>query len=254
LKAASGQGAAIVLCSGRMLPTMDRIAQDLLDRGVDANFVCCNGAVVMGQSKLGRPLVWHRPVAAPAAELIIDFANARTLCLQLYFDRHVYARCTTEEHWELTRAYRAITSCTHDFVDSYDSFRGRRPDKILVMTNDVDGMYDALAQHEIGKVAHLIKGFFFVEVLDPQVNKLSALNALCDHLQVKLSEVIGFGDGDNDQEFLEGVGLGIAMQNATPATKQRARKVSPFSHTDDAVARELEQLIVEGALGPTAAN
>jgi len=71
-------------------------------------------------------------------------------------------------------------------------------------------------------------------------------------MQIPLSAVVAFGDGDNDKEMLEGVGCGIAMANATALTKQRAHKTSRWTNEQHAVARELEVLMRAGAFGTLA--
>ena len=56
--------------------------------------------------------------------------------------------------------------------------------------------------------------------------------------------------GGNDVEALRGVGLGIAMANGSDAAKEAATRTSSWEYTEDAVARELQQLVVDGAFGP----
>lgn len=57
------------------------------------------------------------------------------------------------------------------------------------------------------------------------VDKGSALQQLCDHLNIPIQETIAFGDGENDKEFLVAAGLGCAMKNARPAAKSAANIV-----------------------------
>ena len=54
----------------------------------------------------------------------------------------------------------------------------------------------------------------------------------------------------DDVEALRGVGLGIAMANGSNAAKEAATRTSSWEYTDDAVAKELAQLVVDGAFGP----
>ena len=57
------------------------------------------------------------------------------------------------------------------------------------------------------------------------VDKGSALQQLCDHLNIPIQGTIAFGDGENDKEFLAAAGLGCAMKNARPAAKSAANVV-----------------------------
>jgi hypothetical protein len=57
----------------------------------------------------------------------------------------------------------------------------------------------------------------------------------------RADQAIAFGDGLNDMQMLQGVGLGIAMGNAHPELKAIADRVAPALHLDG-IARMLEEL------------
>jgi hypothetical protein len=59
-----------------------------------------------------------------------------------------------------------------------------------------------------------------------QMNKAMGLRKLLDHLAIAPEEAAAFGDGFNDLEMIESVGLGIAMGNAIDELKQRAKHVT----------------------------
>ena len=50
-----------------------------------------------------------------------------------------------------------------------------------------------------------------VEVIRGGANKANALQVLCRTLVVDVTDVMAFGDGDNDAELLAAAGKGIAM-------------------------------------------
>jgi hydroxymethylpyrimidine pyrophosphatase-like HAD family hydrolase len=64
-------------------------------------------------------------------------------------------------------------------------------------------------------------------IANPGVHKASGLKKLGDLLNIDLSEMIAFGDGANDFEMIEKVGLGVAMDNAIEGLKAKAKY-----HTD----------------------
>ena len=59
---------------------------------------------------------------------------------------------------------------------------------------------------------------------------------------IKLEEVIAFGDGDNDKEFLQYAGLGIAMKNGGSIAKMAAKDITLLTNNEDGMACYLEQL------------
>ena len=60
---------------------------------------------------------------------------------------------------------------------------------------------------------------------------------------------MAFGDGDNDIEFVQNAGLGIAMKNGRDVLKAVADAVTERTHDEDGVAHELRRLLAEGSFG-----
>ncbi|WP_125762392.1 Cof-type HAD-IIB family hydrolase [Companilactobacillus hulinensis] len=61
-----------------------------------------------------------------------------------------------------------------------------------------------------------------IDLVQPNRNKAAGLNELGDVLKIELSEMAAFGDGGNDLEMLQEVGLSVAMSNAQPAVAKAA--------------------------------
>ncbi len=57
------------------------------------------------------------------------------------------------------------------------------------------------------------------------VNKATGLERLGKMLNIKLSEMIAFGDGQNDHEMLKEVGMGIAMEKSSDKLKALANDI-----------------------------
>lgn len=82
----------------------------------------------------------------------------------------------------------------------------------------------------------------FVEVLADGVTKAWGLARLCAHLRIDRSEVVAFGDAPNDAEMLAWAGLGVAVANAVPITREAA-DTTTAAHTEEGVARMIEPLL-----------
>ncbi|EJR39099.1 Cof-type HAD-IIB family hydrolase [Bacillus mycoides] len=65
-------------------------------------------------------------------------------------------------------------------------------------------------------------GYVMNVLEDSKVSKLTAIQKVLEHLKIWKSEAIAFGDGGNDVEMLQYVGLGIAMGNGGEELKTRA--------------------------------
>ena len=57
------------------------------------------------------------------------------------------------------------------------------------------------------------------------MSKLSAARFVAESYGLTLAQCAMVGDGENDLELIQGVGLGIAMGNASPRVKKVAQRV-----------------------------
>ena len=65
-----------------------------------------------------------------------------------------------------------------------------------------------------------------LEFMDPRVNKEVGLEWFCDYHKIELSQVMAFGDNDNDYEMIQAAGIGVAMSNATDLVKSAADHIA----------------------------
>lgn len=79
------------------------------------------------------------------------------------------------------------------------------------------------------------------------VNKWTGCQWVMAQTGFTADRAIAFGDGLNDMQMLQGVGIGIAMDNGHPDLKAIADKVAPALHLDG-IARTLEELLGGRAL------
>jgi Cof subfamily protein (haloacid dehalogenase superfamily) len=64
---------------------------------------------------------------------------------------------------------------------------------------------------------------YVINILEEtEVSKSVGIKKVLDYLNISKSEAIAFGDGGNDIDMLEYVGLGIAMENGEERLKQKA--------------------------------
>ena len=73
---------------------------------------------------------------------------------------------------------------------------------------------------------------FVVNVLQEEVSKSLAIIKVLQYFDIDKSEAIAFGDGENDIDMLELVGLGVAMGNGNEKLKKIADFVTKKSSED----------------------
>jgi len=89
-------------------------------------------------------------------------------------------------------------------------------------------------------------GASFVEITPAGADKGAALSRLCDRLGITASEVLAFGDNQNDLTMLRWAGRGVAMGNALPMVQAVADEIAP-PNTDDGVAQVILALLSDMA-------
>ena len=81
-----------------------------------------------------------------------------------------------------------------------------------------------------------------IEILPPGGSKGNGLSCLLDHMGLRASQLMAFGDGENDLTMLQLAGISVAMGNAVPQLGSVADFVSG-SNDDMGVARGLDVLL-----------
>jgi hydroxymethylpyrimidine pyrophosphatase-like HAD family hydrolase len=74
------------------------------------------------------------------------------------------------------------------------------------------------------------------ELAIPGIHKADAIQMVIDHLGIDLADTMGYGDGHNDLEMLNHVGVGVAMADAVPELVAVADEVTDTAD-DDGLAR-----------------
>ena len=85
---------------------------------------------------------------------------------------------------------------------------------------------------------------FYLEVIPRVINKGQGIRDICSTLHMDVSQVIAFGDSENDIPMLQTAGMGVAMENAAPDVKAAADMVT-LSNNDDGIAAALNRLLAE---------
>jgi hydroxymethylpyrimidine pyrophosphatase-like HAD family hydrolase len=85
---------------------------------------------------------------------------------------------------------------------------------------------------------------FYFEFTPLGVDKVRALKDTFDVLGIDKSEVMSFGDAENDLTMIKWAAIGVAMGNAVDACKVAADYVT-LDNNSDGIACALEELVPE---------
>lgn len=72
----------------------------------------------------------------------------------------------------------------------------------------------------------------YIDITPHGVTKVTGIQHYCEMIGISSSEIIGFGDSENDEEFLRTVGFPVAMGNATDTIKALASRVIGSCNND----------------------
>ncbi|MBD3921280.1 Cof-type HAD-IIB family hydrolase [Paenibacillus sp. PR3] len=190
-----------VIATGRAPYFFKPIAEQL---GIDS-YVSLNGAYVVHDGRV----LFERPIARECLEALVEHAGKNNHPLV----------------FEGGESYYANTPDNTNMMTSVNSLRitppGHDPDFW-----QKESIYQAFLHceaHEEELYADALPGLRLVrwhknamDVLPEDGSKALGIDAMLQHLGISVEEAVAFGDGLNDKEMLEAVGLGVAMGNSHP--------------------------------------
>ena len=97
---------------------------------------------------------------------------------------------------------------------------------VIVATDDTYAQQLLSVIRDLGLELQLIFNKGSVMVLPAGVNKATGLKVGVSRIGLKMSQVVGVGDAENDHAFLEACGLSVAVANALDSIKANAHIVT----------------------------
>ena len=242
-------GGIVVLASGRMTsavrPWYDRL-------GIDGPVISYNGAMARDAASRESSVLLEKPLPAPYADELIDYADRYHFHLNYYLDEVLHGKSDP-----LLRRYGDIytrqTGSVFHFVRNFERFRRCEPTKIILITDPSvpgdsdprrrDEQYEFWVNRWAGLVAIMKTNPEYLEFLNLDANKGDALEAICRAYGIAREETAAFGDGDNDAAMLRWAGIGVAVANASGACRAAADVVLPQTNDESPVARAFESIL-----------
>jgi Cof subfamily protein (haloacid dehalogenase superfamily) len=239
--AARATGVHVTLATGRTFGATSVIAAEL---GIDAPLICYQGAWVRDPTT-GATLLHYTVPRAIAAE-VIALARAADPQCNVYIDDQVSVEQLKPEsaiYFHLNR--RTPPQPVPDLAALVRDAPHDPTKLVLVLPTEAetDATVAAL-QARFGDAIYATKSHpNFAEVINPQVNKGTALAAVAAALHVAQAETMAVGDGLNDVPMLEWAGLGVAMGQAYPEVRAAADAVTA-ALADDGLAEAIERYVL----------
>lgn len=243
IKEAKAAGHKIVITSGRPLVGIKPILQELnLDDLDDEYVIAYNGE--MSATTAGKVLT-KASLSFGDYQTIYDFAQQEKIPMILQSDRIIY----TSEHF--INLYASLNSYKNRMpiqIASFDEMKAKQEQinffKILFLdeADKLDQCEKDLPRAMKEKYNIIRTETFSLDFIPAHINKGTALKALAKKLGFAQADTIALGNSNNDISMVQYAGIGIAVNNSTPALLQVADQVTA-SNNDDGVGKALRKIL-----------
>lgn len=229
-----GRGIEVVPASGRQYTTLleqfSPLEWPLTVIADNGNMVAHHGEVV---SATRLPHDVTARVLATAREAAVGHDLGVVLCGH----RTAYVERADDAFIEQVRRYYVDYEVVDDLGAVDDEVL-----KIAVYSFESADAVAPLFDAHTGQLRVVVSSLHWIDLMDPNVNKGTALRELQRALGVTAAETIAFGDYLNDLELVRSADWSFAMANAHPEVGAVARFTAP-SNEEEGVVRVLKHLL-----------
>jgi hypothetical protein len=212
---AMAQGVAVTIATGRGPSPTDQFAAEL---NLTAPLVCFQGGIVYDYR--ARRILHETRLDPRVVPAIVRLSAERGWNLQFETPEMIYLPRESNHPEELIELLR-VANWTR--VDDFLADLPEVPHKFILSVHD-RAERDALAaelrasfDRELAQITVVPSHPILVEGLPRGMSKAVGLAWLAEHLGFSPAEVMAVGDNDNDAEMLRWAGLGVAMEDGSPA-------------------------------------
>lgn len=242
LKAAEDKGVSIVLCTGRPLPGVQLLLNELDLLKENDYVITYNGSLVQN-TQTGTVISRYGLTSD-------DFITVEAMARRVGSHLHVIDE---ESIYTPNRDISPYTVHESSLVGMPIKFR--TPEEITTQVSPVKMMMIDEPEILDAAIAKLPESFknqyttvksaaFYYEILNKEASKGAAVAKLAAHLGIQQEEIMAIGDNENDLSMIEYAGIGVAMGNATPAVK-KAADVQTASNEEHGVAQIINQYVLK---------
>ena len=213
------RGFEIVLCTGRSFNGFYQVREELGLMDFDDYSITCTGAFIR-QNATGKALM-KKVLTEEDVEKISSKLDDDRIDVTIHTRDILYNKAKEPNKYFLEdQAVMQMPWLRYESLDDIHDDLAR-----VCFESDIKTLDEFDDRHK----ADFMKDYKYmrnartiVEILHKDAGKYETLLELTKMLDVKMDEVMYFGDGPNDVKTLRAVGVGIAMGNAREITKKAA--------------------------------
>lgn len=249
LLAAQRSGVRLILSSGRPVQGLRALAAELDLPANGGLLVAFNGAHVVDART--DEVLFDQPMDPSALASLVghmrefDVIPWITEGSRLYVERGMRHVITYRgEPFDIVEYERRMCDLELHEVDDLLEVCGTPQDKLLCASEPeyLQQHWRAMYGPFTDELSGMFTADFYFEFMAPGIDKGRALAGALPKLGIDASEVIAFGDGQNDVSMLRWAGTGVAMGNAVDEAKAAADMVTA-SNNEDGIALALAEFL-----------
>ena len=212
------RGIHITLATGKNLPATKQIADDL---EIELPLVLSNGSII--ETRFGK-INARSVLPFNVTKRVVEICEAGNTNLVIYIDNDIIMKKMNADIFPI---YNQVTYGIVE-IGQWETIEDRYAEvnKCLVIEQHQPQNLinlEKMFKQELGDRADIIfTSTKLLEVLPKGITKVTGIQRLIDSLGIKMSEVMAFGDYDNDIEMLNAAGLGVVVENGSEAAKASA--------------------------------
>ena len=249
LLSAQASGIRLILASGRPERGLRALAHELELERHHGMLVAFNGALVIDAES--DEVLFDEPMSAQDCRDVIDHMRNFNVTPWIVEGDQMYVEQGTPhmimhkgEPMDIVEYERFHLDLVLNEVPSLTEFCQRPQEKLLVAGSDtyLQEHWREISEPFEGRLSSMFTADFYYEFMAPGIDKSVGLRYALPKCGIEPSELIAFGDGQNDVAMLSLAGMGIAMGNAVEEAKSVADMVTG-NNNEDGIAQALEKLL-----------
>lgn len=227
-----------VVASGNQYAQLASFFPDIKD---EITFVAENGVLVIEEGKLVRESHFE----TETVQNIICFIRANEPDVQIILSgiKSAYVESKVPTYFMDVAVFYCHALTVVEELLSIDLESDKFVKFALSVPDDrTEEIAELISQEFAGKARAVSSGRGFVDIIIPGKDKSDGLQFLAKKWQIETSEMMAFGDGNNDLEMLKLVEHSYAMANGAETVKETA-KYAALSNNESGVLAVIEEFL-----------
>jgi hypothetical protein len=245
IKKLMNKGIKFILATGRN----DILVKDyILETGIDAPVIGCNGASI--RDLKNDRIIRLTPIPTNSLEKVFEYCREKKIRQKVFTMTHGYTQESAQAGTlgSIFSKYKRVleNDLCYETVENFESLIGKEEIiKVLIVSDDEDFITKTQQDlQQINGVDVVRSNASCIDIGASGVSKGAALKEYARMCGISPSEIVAFGDSENDLSMLEFAGYSVLMKNGDEKLKS---KVDFVTDTNDnaGVAKVLERLFAD---------